>query len=86
MSQITIWHKVKDYSAWKAGFDNDEERRNSAGMKLIHVGPGKIDPNSAVVIMEADDAEEKMSGMIADPELKAKMEEAGVIEFNYSIN
>ena len=70
MSQITIWHKVKDYNAWKTGFDNDAGRRTEADMKVTHVGPGKLDPNSAIVIMEADNAEEKMAGMVSDPELK----------------
>ena len=76
MSTIILSHDVKDFTSWKPHYDGDSARREKAGFKEIAVGTQSNNPNKVFIIWEADpDAVEQM---LQDPELKEKMETAGV--------
>jgi len=77
MAIIILNHDVKDFAAWKPYYDGDSSRRINAGFKEIAVGTKSDDPNKVFMIWEGDPA--PLGDMLKDPELKAKMDEAGVV-------
>lgn len=70
-----------DYVTWKSSYQ-DSDRRSGTGLKEVPVGPGVMDPNSALVMLEGENSAEVM---LSDPDLKSKMEAAGVVDFNYAV-
>ena len=77
MAIIILNHDVKDFASWKQHYDADADRRIKAGFKEVAVGTKSDNPNTAYIIWEGDPA--PLEKMLTDPELKEKMEEAGVI-------
>ena len=57
-------------------YDADVARRNEAGFRELAVGTRADNPNSVYIIWDGDPA--VMEQMMQDPDLKAKMEEAGL--------
>lgn len=78
MATIILNHRVKDFSNWKELYDRDSGRRTSAGLKELKVGAKSNDPDHVYVIWETEDVS-VVEQMLSDPDLKNKMEEAGVI-------
>lgn len=76
MATIIMSHDVADYATWKPFYDADSSRREEAGFKELAVGASSDDPNKVFIIWDGDKA--IMDQMLQDPELKSKMEEAGV--------
>jgi len=81
MSKVIIWHKVKDYDAWKKEYDDDLPRREAAGIKEVGIQRGKMNGN--LLLIEFEGAPGSVEKMLADPGLKAKLETAGVEGFDY---
>ena len=79
MPYITIRHKVKDYDTWKPEFDAHGPIRSAAGCKGGHLLRGIDDRNEVVIFFEWDTLENARK-FAASPDLKATMEEAGVID------
>ena len=77
MAIIILNHDVKDFAAWKPIYDADVDRRKNAGFREIAVGRKSDNPQSVYMIWEGDPS--VIDGMLKDPDLKEKMEEAGVI-------
>ena len=77
MATIILSHDVKDYASWKPHYDADAARRQNAGFKEIAVGTKSDDPKKVILIWEGDPT--VLEGMLKDPELKERMEAAGVI-------
>lgn len=77
MAIIILNHDVKDFASWKPVYDADADRRINAGFEEIAVGTKSDNPNSVYMIWEGDPS--SIEGMLKDPELKAKMQEAGVV-------
>ncbi len=75
---LVVTHEVKEYSTWKQAFDEGEQMRNDAGLKLVGVFQAADNQNMVTVITEAPNVE-VAQGMTTHPELKATMEKAGVI-------
>ncbi|MES2761798.1 MAG: hypothetical protein V4677_06310 [Bacteroidota bacterium] len=75
---ILISHEVKDFDAWKKGFDSDEVNRKNAGMKVIALYRSTDKPNVITGLIEAPNAE-VANKFLSNPDLKANMEKAGVI-------
>jgi hypothetical protein len=75
---ILISHEVKDYSAWKKGFDADETNRAKAGLKVVSVYRSAENPNVITGLIEAPSAEVAQK-FLSNPNLKSAMEKAGVI-------
>ena len=77
MATIILSHEVKDYASWKPIYDADASRRQSAGFKELAVGTQSDKPNNVIMIWEGNP--DAVNQMLQDPELKEKMESAGVI-------
>ncbi|NND31194.1 MAG: hypothetical protein HKN76_01295 [Saprospiraceae bacterium] len=77
MAILILNHKVADYAAWRPIYDGDVQRRSQAGFKELAVGTQSDDPSMVYMIWEGDPA--VVRAMLADPELGAKMKEAGVV-------
>jgi len=78
MATVILNHKVKDYNTWKALYDSDAARRTGVGMVELAVGEKAGDPGNVFIIWKLDDAS-AVEKMMADPELKERMAEGGVI-------
>lgn len=72
-----VTYKVKDYDAWKKGFDEAQSLRKDAGITAHHLNRGAKDQNTVVVYFAATDLE-KLKGFMADPAQKDAMKAAGV--------
>ena len=74
---VIVSHRVADYDAWKVAFDKDEDRRANAGIIGHAVNQIAADPKEVIIYLQAADAD-SIRNFVASPELKAKMQEAGV--------
>ncbi len=74
---VVITHKVKDFDAWKKGFDEHQAARQEAGIIAHHLNRGVKDPLLVSVYMVATDLD-KLKAFLADPALKDAMKAAGV--------
>lgn len=79
MAYLLIWHKVKDYTAWKSNFDNAAEMRKAGGEKSYQILHPDDDPNNLVLLFEWDNLDNARN-YVAAPELKEAMQQAGVVE------
>ena len=79
MPTVFFRHRVKNYDAWKPVYDADVSRRNAADLKEAGVFRDTADGNNLLLVWTTTNLE-SMKAMLASPELKAKMKEAGVIE------
>jgi len=77
MATIILSHDVKDFASWKPHYDGDTTRRTSAGFKELAVGTHSENPNKVFMIWQGDPV--ALDNMLKDPELKEKMEAAGVV-------
>jgi hypothetical protein len=75
---LTIHHKVKDYPAWRKGYDEHEKSRASAGVTNGKVFRSAEDPNDVLIVMDVADAA-KARTWLGGSDLKAAMEKAGVV-------
>lgn len=76
--RIIIFSKVKDYDAWKKSFDEHSDVRKNAGVTDRGVGYSYEDKNNVTVVMAINDMK-KARDFIKSPELRARMDSAGVI-------
>lgn len=72
-----IIHDVKDYDAWRPGFDGHADARKSAGLVGEAVMRGVDNDKTVVIYAPATDAD-KAKAFFADKELAKTMKEAGV--------
>jgi len=75
---VVVEHKVKDYDAWKPGFDAGEQARRDMTAKAHGLMRGIKDPNLVSVWVPVEDVAKAEAGL-ASPELKKAMKDAGVI-------
>ncbi len=78
MSTVIINHKVADYKKWRPTFDADASRRSNAGIKNERVFRAADDPNNIYIFGDVAEPS-SVAKMMEDPDLAAKMKEAGVI-------
>ena len=78
MATIFFQHRVQNYDTWKPVYDGDVERRNAAGLTEIGVYRKAGDENLVLLVWSADSIE-GFKAMSNSEELKAKMQEAGVV-------
>ena len=78
MATVILSHRVKDYISWKALYDSDKGRRDSAGVTEIAVGENADDPGMVHIVFQVADPS-AMRAMMNDPELHKTMEAGGVI-------
>ena len=78
MPTIFLQHRVADYDTWRPIYDDDIERRDAAGLQEIGVYR-KTGDEGLVLLVWSTDNTEGFQAMLASEELKAKMQEAGVV-------
>ena len=78
MATIFFQHRVADYETWRPYYDGDIERREAAGLTEIGVFRKAGDENMVLVVWGAE-SPEGFKGMLSSEELKAKMQQAGVV-------
>ncbi len=74
---VIVMHTVKDFDAWKLGFDEDAAVRADAGVVGASISRDTEEPNLVVAYLQAS-AIEPLKALGASKELKAKMKAAGV--------
>ena len=75
---LVITHEVKNFADWKVEFDSGETMRTEMGVKITGVYTALDNENMVTVTSEVPSIE-AAKGFMADPNLKATMEKAGVI-------
>jgi hypothetical protein len=75
---LTVHFKVKDFSAWRTGYNGNEKGRMSAGITNGRVFRNADDANEVVVLQDVADVAKARSWFASD-ELKAAMQKSGVI-------
>ncbi len=78
MPHILIRHKVRDFATWKPVYEDHRPAREAAGLRDLHLWQNADDPTEVVILFEAADVD-RAKEFAASPDLKAKMEEAGVV-------
>jgi quinol monooxygenase YgiN len=76
---MLIRHKVKDYAAWKAVFDGARALRQAGGERSYQILHTEDDSNNLVLLFEWDSLDSARA-YLANPDLKAAMDAAGVTE------
>ncbi len=75
---LIIHHKVKDYAAWRTGYDGHEKSRLSAGVTNGRVFRSAEDPKDVVVLQDVGDVA-KARAWLGSDDLKTAMQKSGVI-------
>ena len=73
-TQLTIG----DYNKWRQGFDSGKPMRAAAGISNERVFRNADNPNEVLLVGEAADVQ-KVRAMLNSPELKARMQQSGVV-------
>jgi hypothetical protein len=75
---LTIHLKVKDYNAWRTGYDGREKSRISAGITNGRVFRRAEDPNDVVILQDVADVAKARTWLGSD-EMKSAREKGGVV-------
>ncbi len=78
MTYLYGHHKVRDFDTWKPYFDNDDARRQEAGVHLVNLFQSTKDPNEVHFLFTVDDPK-VMQEMMESEDMEKKMKEAGVL-------
>ena len=78
MVTTILTHEVKNFDEWKKGFDSHETVRQQAGVKINGVY-SSVDNGNHVTIIAEFPSVEAVRGFMSSPDLKASMENFGVI-------
>ena len=78
MITVIVSHEVKNYLDWRKVYDEDENNRSKAGINLKSVYQSTDNANMITMIGEAPSVE-AVNNFMANPELKAAMQQGGVI-------
>ena len=75
---VFIAHEVKDFAAWKKGYDADKPNRDKAGLVELALGRDATKANVVLIAFQAPSAAAAQA-FTANPALKEAMMAAGVI-------
>jgi hypothetical protein len=75
---LTVHFKVKDFDAWRAGYNENEKNRVSAGITNGRVFRAADDPNEVVILQDVGDVAKARTWLTSD-DMKAAMQKSGVI-------
>ncbi len=78
MPTVFVRHKVRDYDAWRPIYDGTIGMRQEADLRDLGVFRDAEDPNMILMMWETDNLD-GFNAMLGSPDLKAVMEDAGVI-------
>lgn len=73
-----ITHKVKDYGAWRDGFDAHASARKEAGIVGHHINRAADDPNTLSIYLAAR-SQDALRAFAASSSLKDALKSAGVV-------
>jgi len=76
---MLIRHKVKNFTAWKEGFDAHAPKRAAAGLTDNQVLRSVHAPNEVVVLLEAQDLD-RAQAFAESADLHETMQSFGVID------
>jgi quinol monooxygenase YgiN len=77
MASMLVQHKVKDFATWKKVFDSALEMRKASGELSAQVFRDASDPNKVTTLNKFNSLANAQK-FAQSPELKARMEQAGV--------
>jgi hypothetical protein len=69
---------VRDFSEWKTGYDAHEPSRTAAGLTEKHLLQDADDPNTVMLIFEAEDLKRAEEFSKSD-DLREAMQKSGVV-------
>jgi hypothetical protein len=75
---VVVTHEVKDYAAWRKGFDAHESGRTKAGFKVSGVYADVKNSNVVTIIGEFPGTA-SAEAFFSSPDLKETMVKAGVV-------
>ena len=75
---MLIQHNVRDYAAWRSGYDAHEPARVAAGVTNGRVYRKAEDQNDLVILFDVEDVA-KAIAWAAGNDLKTAMQKAGVV-------
>ena len=75
---LTIHLKVKDYAAWRTGYDGREKSRLAAGISNGRVFRSPENPNDVVILQDVAD-QAKARTWLGSDEMKTAMQHSGVV-------
>jgi hypothetical protein len=75
---LTMHFKVKDFSAWRTGYDGNEKNRMSAGITNGRVFRNTDNPNEVVVLQDVADVAKARTWLDSD-EMRTVLQKSGVI-------
>ena len=79
VTHVHVGFKVENYEQWKEGYDASIEQRKASGEISFHVFRNVDDPNT-VTVLSVQKSAEQIQAFIDSPDLKDRMEAAGIIE------
>ena len=78
-SYLLVRHKVRDFAAWKPGYDAHLPRRIAAGLTEKNILHSAADPNEVFLLFEAADVA-RAKAFCESADLKETMQKVGVID------
>jgi quinol monooxygenase YgiN len=74
---LVVWHKIRDFDAWKPAFDEHEPVRRRHG-EIEHRVYQMVDDPNTVIVHNDFPSREAAQGLMDDPSLPEAMEKAGL--------
>jgi hypothetical protein len=78
IENLTVYFKVKDFNAWRTGYNGNEKGRVSAGITNGRVFRSADDPNEVVILQDVADVAKARNWYSSD-DMKAALQKNGVI-------
>ena len=79
VTHLHVGFKVENYERFKEEYDANIEQRKAAGEISFQVFRNVDDPNT-VTVLSVQESAEKVQAFLESPDLKARMEAAGITE------
>lgn len=76
---LLIRHKVKDFTAWKQGYDAHLPKRTEAGLTEKYLLRGDADPNEVILLFEVQDLS-RAKAFSESADLRERMQILGVVD------
>ena len=76
---MLVRHKVRDFSAWKPGYDAHHPKRVEAGLTEMHLLRGASDANEVVLLFQAADLG-RAKAFAESADLRDVMAKVGVVD------
>lgn len=76
---LLIRHKVKDFTAWKQGYDAHLPKRTEAGLTEKYLLRADSDPNEVILLFEVEDLG-RAKAFSESADLRERMQKLGVVD------